>query len=341
MQGHPPHEHDHHGGHHHHHDDHHGHGHGDHHHGVVENIRIAFFLNLGFAILELVGGLLTNSMAIMTDALHDLGDAVGLGLAWYLERVSARKTDATFTYGYARFSVLAALINSFILILGAVLLIVETIPRLVNPQPSDAEGMLYLAIVGLAVNGFAAWRLLRGSSLNERVVALHLLEDVLGWAAIIVCAVVMLFWDVPILDPILSCGILVFILLNVSKSLRKAFRIFLQATPPQFDTVEITAALRAIPGVKDIHDLHIWTLDGQFNIASLHAAIGREASLADAEAVKAQIRQQLHQLKIDHATIETESEDLQCVVLHPGERPGAVPETHDGHDHHGHSHHTH
>lgn len=311
-------------------------------HGVVANIRIAFFLNLGFAILELIGGLLTNSMAIMTDALHDMGDAVALGLAWYLEKVSVRQVDNTFTYGYARFSVLAALINGFILILGAVLLIVETIPRLLHPEQADAQGMLYLAILGVAVNGFAAWRLLRGSSLNERVVALHLLEDVLGWVAIIIGAVVMLFWDVPILDPILSCAILVFILLNVSKSLKKAFRIFLQATPQQFDTAKIQEQLLALDGIKDIHDLHVWTLDGQFNIATLHAAISRDANVQDAEAIKSRLRAQLSGLGIAHATIEIESEDIHCVVHHPGGPDGKAVQHHDhtqdSHEHHDHDH---
>jgi cobalt-zinc-cadmium efflux system protein len=328
-------------GHGHAHHGHHDHDHGGHHHGVVQNIRIAFFLNLGFAVLELVGGLLTNSMAIMTDALHDLGDAVGLGLAWYLEKLSAKRVDNTFTYGYARFSVLAALINSFILILGAVLLIVETIPRLLHPEAADAEGMLYLAILGVAVNGFAAWRLMRGNTLNERAVALHMLEDVLGWVAIIVGAIVMLFWDVPILDPILSCAILVFILMNVAKGLKKAFHIFLQGTPRQFDIPRLRRHLVEIPAVKDVHDLHVWTLDGQFHIASLHAVVSRDCSLAEAEQVKAQIRAALLSLQIKHATVEIESEDADCA---PCALDTLAPHTHEGydhddqHDHHDHAH---
>jgi cobalt-zinc-cadmium efflux system protein len=312
-----------------HHHPHDGHHH-DHHHGVVHNIRIAFFLNLGFAVVELIGGLLTNSMAILTDALHDLGDALGLGLSWYLEKVSGRRRDQTFTYGYARFSVLAALINAVILIVGATLLIAETIPRLITPQPSNAQGMLALAVLGLAVNGFAAWRLLKGATLNERAVALHLLEDVLGWLAIVIGAVVMLFWDVPILDPILSCAIMVFILINVFRNLKQVFLILLQASPTGLDQGRVHQALQGVPNICNVHDLRVWTLDGTQHVASLHVTVGRDATWQDAERLKKEIRAALLPLRITHATIEMESEDSECVFQMGGRE--SESNAHSDHD---------
>jgi cobalt-zinc-cadmium efflux system protein len=296
--GHP---HDH-GGHHHHHG----------HHGAIGNLKVAFFLNIGFAILEIIGGFLTNSMAILSDALHDLGDSLSLGLAWYLEKVSARDTDRSYSYGYARFSVLGAFINSVILIVGCIFILLNAIPRLIHPEASDAKGMIVFALIGIAVNGAAVLRLRKGSTLNERVVAIHLLEDVLGWVAILIGSIVMLFVDVPILDPILSVAIMVWVLVNVFRNLGKSLRIFLQGTPKQLETETIQAEIAALEGVEGIHDLHVWTLDGQYNVATLHVVVKGPMTMEETEAVKRRVRHQLLHLGIEHATIEIEDVGIEC-----------------------------
>jgi cobalt-zinc-cadmium efflux system protein len=278
----------------------------------VGNLKIAFFLNLGFTILEIFGGIFTNSIAILSDALHDFGDSLALGLAWYLEKVAAKERDRFYSYGYARFSVLGAFVNSIVLIVGSIFILQSAIPRLWNPEASDAKGMIVFAVIGIVVNGAAVFRLKKGSTLNERVVALHLLEDVLGWVAILIGSVVMLFWDVPILDPILSICIMVYVLVNVVRNVRKSFRIFLQGTPQHVEPKEIVEALRALEGVVDVHDLHTWTLDGQYHVATLHVVVAGTVSLEQAEAIKVRVRHRLKDLEIDHATIEIEDQNIEC-----------------------------
>ena len=185
----------------------HSHHHEHEHHHATDSIKVAFWLNLFFTIIEIVGGFYTNSIAIISDALHDLGDSFALGLAWYFQKLSQRGRDRKFSYGYGRFSTLAAMINSGLLLAGSIYVISVAIPRLIHPQETYATGMIWLAVVGLLVNGIAAYRLSSGSSLNERAARLHLLEDVLGWAAVLVGAVIIKLTGWTILDPILSLGI--------------------------------------------------------------------------------------------------------------------------------------
>ncbi|MEJ2447304.1 MAG: cation diffusion facilitator family transporter, partial [Anaerolineales bacterium] len=176
----------------------------DHTHTHTENIRVAFFLNLGFTLFEVIGGLYTNSLAILSDALHDLGDSFSLGMAWYLERHSHKESDVKYSYGYRRFSLLAALINTIVLIAGSIYILSEAIPRLLHPEHSNAGGMVVLAVVGIAVNGFAALRVRSEGSLNAQVISWHLLEVVLGWAAVLIVSISLLITDIHILDPILN-----------------------------------------------------------------------------------------------------------------------------------------
>lgn len=203
----------------------------DHEHGREGNIKIAFFLNLFFTILEIIGGLWTNSMAILSDALHDLGDSISLGMAWYFEKYSQKGPDEFFSFGYARFSLLGALINSMVLIIGSILVLSRSIPRIFQPESVNAEGMLVFAILGIAINGLAAIRLRKGTSLNEKVVSWHLLEDVLGWIAVLAVSIALLFIDLPILDPILSILITLFVLFNVIKNIKAVMHVFLQGVP--------------------------------------------------------------------------------------------------------------
>lgn len=288
----------------------HGHHHGQ--HGAVKNIKVAFFLNLAFTIIEIFGGIFTNSVAILSDALHDLGDTLGLGLAWYLERVAGKERDRAYSYGYARFSVLAAVINALILLIGVVFILFETIPRFSNPEPTNVEGMIVFAVIGVLVNGAAVLQLRKGDTLNERVVMVHLLEDVLGWVAILIGSIVMLFVDVPILDPILSSVIVFFVIFNVYRNLRKSIPIFLQGIPSAVDYATVKEKILAIDGVQGIHDLHIWSLDGRYNVATLHIVVDTDITLLESEELKADVRHAMKHLDIEHVTIEVESEDADC-----------------------------
>lgn len=288
------------------------HDHSHHHqHNAGSSLGLAFFLNLFFAIVELVGGLLTNSVAILSDALHDFGDCLALGLSWYFEKVAKRKRNESFSYGYARFSVLGAIITSVVLVVGSVFIISETIPRLLNPVQPETEGMILLSILGLAVNGFAAYRLSRGESLNERAVYLHLLEDVLGWSATLIGAVVMHFTQFAMLDALISIGIAVFILFQVYRNLRRALKIILQATPSNVDLNKIHYSVKSIPGVLGMHDCHIWSMDGRRHIFTAHIVVKR-MTLTEMEALKAEVKHSLEHLGIHHATLELEPEGSNC-----------------------------
>ncbi len=288
-------------------------GHSHHHHDHSEgNIKVAFFLNLGFAFIELIGGLWTNSVAILSDALHDLGDSLTLGVSWYFAKVAKKDRSQNFSYGYKRFSVLGAIVNSIVLVTGSVFITIEAVPRLFNPINPNTEGMIYLAIGGVLVNGFAALRMSKGSSLNERAVYVHLLEDVLGWIAVLIGAIVMHFGDFPIIDPILSVLIALFILFNVFKNLKESFRIILQGTPSDISIEKIHQEILEIHNVVDVHNCHTWSLDGEYHILSIHLVIEEDLKLTDLAVIKTEAKKRISKLGINHATIEFETVNEIC-----------------------------
>ena len=290
----------------------HTHSHIHTHHGDVKNIKIAFFLNLGFSIIEIVGGFMTNSVAILSDAVHDLGDSLSLGMAWYFQKVSRKQRDKNYTYGYRRFSLVGALVNSIVLIVGSVLILSEAIPRIFNPQLADAKGMFLLAVLGIVINGIAALRLRKGNTLNEKVVSLHFIEDVLGWAAVLIGSVIMYFTKAAFIDPILSILIAIYILSNVYKNLRELFRIILQGTPQEINSEEIENLLKEIETIENIHDLHLWTIDGTYNVLTIHVVLKSAQSMEQLSQLKNQIRTILHEKKVEHITIEFETLNEDC-----------------------------
>lgn len=313
-----------HGDHHHSHGHHHDHGHGHHghhhhhhhhhHHGGQGNILLAFVLNLFFCIIEFVGGILTGSIAILSDALHDLGDALALGIAWRLEKLSGKGRDERFSYGYKRFSLLGALMLSVILLVGSFFVIKEAIIRLWSPGEPHPQGMMLLAVLGLLINGIAAWRMSGSSSLSDRSIRLHLMEDVLGWLAVLVVSVVMHFVYLPILDPLLSLGITAWILYNVYFNLRDTLRIFLQAIPEDVCSKDFCREVSALEGVISLHDLHIWTLNGSDHIASVHIVYcpTTHASGESLAELKCRIRELASAHGLAHITLELDPEGSSC-----------------------------
>lgn len=286
--------------------------HHDHPQQETGNVKVAFFLNITFTIIEIIGGLYTNSLAILSDALHDLGDSLSLGLSWYFQKLSQKGRTKTFSYGYKRFSLLGAIINGVVLAIGSAVILSRAIPQLFEPQESDPEGMFYLAVLGIIFNGAAFFRLRRGSSLNEKVVSLHLLEDVLGWVAVLLGSLVMIYAEAPWIDPFLSILIAVFVLFNVYRNLRKSLRIILQAIPADIAPERIEEKLLELPEVKDVHDFHIWTLDGEYHIMSLHLRLDKDYSLSEQAGIKNRLRQRLHHAHIEHITLELEGPREDC-----------------------------
>ncbi len=283
-----------------------------HHNEDVKNIRVAFFLNLLFTVIEIVGDILTNSVAILSDAVHDLGDSFSLGLSWYFQKIAKRPRTRNYTYGYKRFSLMGAVINSVILTVGSVLILMNAIPRLFNPQQPDVKGMLLLAVLGVVVNGAAVLKLRKGRSLNEKVVSLHLLEDVLGWLAVLLGAGVMYFVDAPFIDPLLSIAISVFILFNVYRNIRESLRIILQGSPDLINIDEIEKTVMALMNVKNVHDLHVWSVDGEYNVLTIHVVLTKPLSMAELHSLKKEIRWRLFSLNVQHSTIEFETPDEDC-----------------------------
>lgn len=290
----------------------HDHHHHTHQHSDVKNIKVAFFLNLAFTVLEIVGGFFTNSIAILSDAVHDLGDSLSLGLAWYFQKMAKKGSSATFSYGYKRFSLLGAIINSIVLTVGSIFVLSAAIPRLFNPEAPHAQGMFLLAIVGILVNGAAVLRLKKGNSINEKVVSLHLLEDVLGWTAILVGSVIMYFFDLPIIDPILSVVISLYVLSNVYKNLRQSLHIILQGIPDEMNITEISDFLKQNHAIENVHDLHIWSIDGNYNVLTIHIVLKDSLLLDKLADIKNEIRDSLTLKGIHHATIEFEMIDENC-----------------------------
>ena len=284
------------------------HHHHDSHENGEKNIKTAFILNFAFTILEVVGGMLTNSMAILSDALHDLGDSLSLGFAWYFEKKSIQKPDDKFSYGYSRFSLLGAVINSLVLMGGSAYVLTQTIPRIFSPQPVAAKGMLAFAVVGIVVNLAAMLRLKKGSSMNQKTVSWHLLEDVLGWAVVLVASIVLMFFDVPIIDPILSAGITIYVLYNAIRNLVQIVKIFLQGVPPHLSIDKLKDEIEDKFPVLDAYHMHIWSLDGEKNLLTMHIVVPCEMEFEQISQIKKGIREYLSANGVYHATIEVEYE---------------------------------
>ena len=284
----------------------------DHYNDSTGDLRLAFFLNLSFTIIEIAGGIWTNSLAILSDAIHDLGDSLSLGMAWYLETYAQKDKDKKYSYGYRRYSLLSALINTVVLIVGSVFILSRAVTRLFNPEPVDAKGMILFAVLGIIVNGLAMLRLRGGKSLNAQVVAWHLIEDVLGWVAVLIMSIVLLFTDLYILDPIFSILITSFVLYNVIKNLRKTLALFLQAVPENMDLEMIENRLLAIDNVCSSHHTHIWSMDGEHHVLTTHLVVEEDTSQDEVLCIKEDINQLSKEMDFLHTTVEIEYGDEKC-----------------------------
>ena len=270
-----------------------------------KNILSAFFINLTFTIISIIGGWLTNSMAIISDSIHDLGCTVSIALAWVFERIAGHKPTSRFTFGYRRFTLLGAFVNAFILLSGSAVVLYESIGRMAHPEEVNAEGMLWFALLAILFKGLAVWRTWKGASVNQRMVSLHLLGDCLGWVAVLIASAVMLFVEIPLLDPILSVCISLYILYNVVHNLIVAFRIVLEGVPSSVDYKALKAEVAALPGIADIEALRVWSLDNEHHAAE--AVITTTLTTWDeVEALKSSLRTLLSHHGIELSVIEVQ-----------------------------------
>ena len=241
-----------------------------HHKKAGENLAFVFFMNLTFNILVIIGGLATNSMAILADCIHDLSDTISIALAWALEKVAQKDSSDKYSYGYQRFSILGAVIISIFVIIIALIIIKEAIPRLFTPEGVDAGGMLIVAVIGIIFKSISVHRLHSGETFNEKAILIHQLGDVFEWIAILVLSLVLMFWDgAQYLDPFVSIGIALWLILNLGRNLYKSMEVLLQKTPNYFDVDDFKTQIQAIDGVNAIDDFHIWSLDGIDSVMTL------------------------------------------------------------------------
>jgi cobalt-zinc-cadmium efflux system protein len=287
--------------------------HHHHHHHTPDdsarNIGIAFWLNLGFAAIELVGGWYTQSFAVMSDALHDFGDALSFGVGYILQRMSTRGPSENYSYGLRRLSLLSAFISGLVISIGAISIAVAAVFSFTKPHEPHGPGMLALAVLGIAMNGFAAWRLGLGHTHNEKVLRWHLIEDILGWVAVLVGSILIWIFHWTWIDPILAVAISVFVTFNVVRNLASTIGLFLQGNPNPEGLKAFRLQLSSLPNLVEVHDVHFWSLDGVRHVLSLHAVL---RDLKSAEGDKEQIRNFSHVLGDCHVTIEIESEDEHC-----------------------------
>lgn len=289
----------------------HNHSH-SHSHGKDDRIGWAFFLNVIFTIIEFIGRWLTNSTAIMADAVHDLGDSLSIGFAWILSRFSNKKASDKYSYGYRRLSLFGALVNCIVLVIGSIWVLYEAIPRLSNPEMPVVEGMIGLAILGVAVNGYAVFKLKAGETLNEKVLTWHLLEDVLGWVAVLIVSIVLLFVELPILDPLLSIGFTLFILFNIVKNLKSTLILFLQAAPDEETQDKIRRSLTQLPEINGIHHMHFWSLDGESHVLTAHLELTHNIEIDELISLKKRMAKELSSYHLSHTTIEFEFPKETC-----------------------------
>lgn len=296
-----------------------------------KNIFVAFILNFLFSAFELLGGIFTGSFAILSDALHDFGDAASIGISYFLEKKSKKRPDKRYTYGYSRYSVLGGLIMSAILLFGSMAIIYKAVIRIFTPTDINYSAMIVFAIIGVCVNFLALFFTRGGFSLNQRAVSLHMLEDVLGWGAVLIGAVVMKFTDFALLDPIISIGVSLFIFINAVRECKRAVDVFLEKAPCCIDTNEIRNHICELDEVYDVHHIHLWSMDGTNAYATMHVILN-----GDRGGIKEKIRKELREHGVSHVTIELEYIGEGCSETECATEMYARKE--DGHPHRHHHH---
>ena len=267
----------------------------------TKSIFIAFMLNLCFAVFEFIGGAVTGSVAIMSDALHDMGDATGIGISYLLERKSSLPPDEAHPLGYARYSVLGSAFLNLVLLLGSASVIYKAVLRIINPFTVHHGGMIIFAVLGVIINSLAALFTHRGKSLNQKAVSLHMLEDVLGWIVVLAGAIAIKFTNLAIIDPLMSIGTAIFIMIHSVGNLREATDIFLEKAPSDINLRELSEKLLTVPEIKEIRRIQIWTTDGKVHCAALHIATSEDSTGA-----KQKIRKLLSDYGIRNITVETD-----------------------------------
>ncbi len=274
-----------------------------------KNVGFAAALNILFTFIELIGGFLTNSLSLIADALHDFADSFALIIAWYAEKKAKKPATSKMTFGYRRLSLLSATFTIIVLVAGSLFVLTQAVPRLISPEPVNAEGMVLIAVIGITINGLGYFRLKKGISQSEKVLSWHLLEDILGWIVLLIGSIIIRFWDKPVIDPIMTIGFTVFVLWGVSKNAKEIFNLLLEGVPEYIDIDEIKKSILSVEGVKMVHDLHIWSLEGETVLLTAHVVV-EDKYLQTPDKMRQSIKSNLEGHHIEHSTLELEGEGL-------------------------------
>lgn len=291
-----------------------------------KKILFAFILNLAFSIFECIGGIFTGSIAILSDSIHDMGDAISIGISYLLERKSKKPATEIFTYGYSRYSIVGSLFTAGILLIGSIVVIINATHRIINPVEINYNGMILFAIIGVVINLIAARLTHGGHSLNQKAVSLHMLEDVLGWIVVLIGAIIMRFTDFAYLDSVLSIGVTIYVIVNAIKLIKEAMDVLLEKAPHDINLRCVQDHVLALDGVLDIHHMHVWSIDGAHHCVTMHVVTNSNPSL-----LKQAIKEELQEHGIVHITIEFETEHEECP-----ERTCKIEATIPHHNHHHH-----
>lgn len=291
----------------------HKHNHNHNHNDSVSNIKLAFFLNLFFSIFELIGGIFANSVSILSDAIHDIGDSLSIGVSYLLEKISKRKSNNNYTYGYLRYSLIGALFTSIMLLIGAFIVFYKSIPLLFEPTVVNHDLMIIFAIVGTIINGIAAYKTSKSHNKNEKAISLHMLEDVLGWIGVLIGSIVIKFTGLTIIDPILSIIIAIYILYHVYENIREVFYIFMDKVPSNINVDLISKnIINKFKNIKEVHHIHIWSVDGINNYFTAHILLKNSISEDEIINLKIELKEFLNSMNIHHSTLEIEYHNEKC-----------------------------
>mgnify|MGYP001056006413 CR=1 FL=1 len=296
----------------------HSHDHGHHHHGSSNKtaLKWSFFLIISYMIIEVIGGILTNSLALLSDAGHMLSDAAALGLSYVAMTLGQKAASSRKTFGYKRFEILAAFINGLTLIVISLYIFFEAYQRITNPPEVVSSGMLVISIIGLVVNIAAAFILMRGDkdeNLNVRSAFLHVLGDMLGSFGAIVAALLIMFFGWNLADPIASIIVALLITVSGYRVTRDSFHILMEGTPLNLDVQQVKEKLLALSEVKGVHDLHAWSITSDFPALSCHLVVGQDQ---DDQAILSKAKKLLHdEFELHHVTIQIDKEGtVECSV---------------------------
>ncbi len=273
----------------------------------LQNILITFWLNLIFATVELLGAIFSNSISLYSNAIHDYGDSIILLSTLFIERHSYKGRSMNYTYGYRRYSLVGAIINNLILLSASLFITYEAIGRFLNPQEISTRVIFGIAILGIVVNTFGYMRLKQNESEINKSLQNNLFADILSWVGLLVSSVIMALTGWYVIDGLISLFIAITMFYAATKQFRTIFNIIMQKVPDTIDLLKIEQKICEYPQVINCHDVHIWTLDGEDYIMTMHIVVENEMKMDEVMEMKEEIKLALERLKINHTTIEVDS----------------------------------